>query len=91
MKALEAFAGIRVIEFASGFVLLVIGSLRTVHSLATFYWRSIHEMRYVPRCQQMSNLVGIDHRVFLKKVLHKREEKIQEKMKMTLQKDKNLA
>ena len=28
------------------------------------------------------------YRVFLKKVLHKREEKMQEKMKMTWQKDK---
>ena len=31
------------------------------------------------------------YRVFLKKVLHKREEKMQEKMKMTSQKDKNLV
>ena len=31
------------------------------------------------------------YRAFLKKVLHKREEKTQEKIKMTLQKDKNLA
>ena len=29
--------------------------------------------------------------VFLKKVLHKREEKIQEKMKMTSQRDENLV
>ena len=29
--------------------------------------------------------------VFLKKVLHKREEKMQEKMKMTSQKDENLV
>ena len=31
------------------------------------------------------------YRVFLKKVLHKREEKIQEKVKMTLQEDENLV
>jgi len=31
------------------------------------------------------------YRVFLKKVFHKREEKMQEKMKMTLQKDENLV
>ena len=31
------------------------------------------------------------YRVFLKKVLHKREEKMQEKMKMTWQKDENLV
>ena len=31
------------------------------------------------------------YRVFLKKVLHKREEKMQEKMKMALQKKKNLV
>ena len=31
------------------------------------------------------------HRVFFKKVLRKREEKMQEKMKMTLQKDENLV
>ena len=30
------------------------------------------------------------YRVFLKKVLHKREEKMQEKLKMTQQKDENL-
>ena len=30
------------------------------------------------------------YRVFLKKVLHKREAKMQEKMKMTQQKDENL-
>ena len=30
------------------------------------------------------------YRVFLKKVLHKREEKMREKMKMTQQKDKNM-
>ena len=31
------------------------------------------------------------YRVFLKKVLHKQEEKVQEKMKMTSQEDKNLV
>ena len=31
------------------------------------------------------------YRVFLKKVLHKREEKMQEKMKMTKQKHENLV
>ena len=31
------------------------------------------------------------YRVFFKKVLHKREEKMQEKMKMTKQRDKNLV
>ena len=33
----------------------------------------------------------ITYWVFLKKVLHKREEKMQEKMKMTQQEDKNLV
>ena len=31
------------------------------------------------------------YRVFLKKVLHKREEKMQEKIKMTSKKDENLV
>ena len=31
------------------------------------------------------------YRVFLKKVLHKREEKMQEKVKMTKQEDENLV
>ena len=38
-----------------------------------------------------SNEVQNRYGVFLKNFLHKREEKMQEKLKMTLQKDKNLA
>ena len=34
---------------------------------------------------------GGNYRVFLEKVLHKREDKIQETMKMTSQKDENLV
>ena len=37
------------------------------------------------------SLILIVYRVFLKKVLHKREEKMQEKMKTTSQKDENLV
>ena len=38
-----------------------------------------------------SRKIKIWYRVFFKKVLHKREEKMQEKMKMTSQKDENLV
>ena len=41
-------------------------------------------------CQTVCEL-PIKYRVFLKKVLHKRKGKMQEKMKMTLQKNENVA
>ena len=52
------------------------------HSSFTFifYLRFIHEMRYVPRCQQMSNLAGTGFSINVKK-------KSKRKWKM---KDKNL-
>ena len=47
--------------------------------------------RKIPLWVEMIWNQRIRYRVFFKKVLHKREEKMQEKMKMTYQKDKNLV
>ena len=50
--------------------------------------RNIAEMKKNPI---NLNLALRGYRVFLKKVLHKRHEKIQEKMHLTWQKDENLV
>ena len=43
------------------------------------------------KCKRCYECTLLRYRVFLKKVLHKREEKMQEKMKMAWQKDKSLV